>query len=200
MEIVNGFLLGISSGFNCLLSCTPYLVPFFLAEERDFKKNIIMVLKYLAGRLFAYIALAVISAIIGITLKEVKISEKIYSLFFIISSILLFLFVSGKNIHFFLFKKIKSVTSQLPFVVGFFNGLNFCPPLIIAFSIGITVGDIIKSILFFTFFFIGTSFYMLPFVFSGFLTKFESIKNAGKIAGFLVSIWFFLYGIILLFK
>lgn len=200
MEIVNGFLLGLSSGFNCLLSCSPYLVPFFLAEERNLKINALMVLKFLAGRLSAYIVLAIISAIIGIALKEIKVPEKIYSFFYVISSILLFLFISGKSIHFVLFTKIKFITNQLPFVVGFFNGLNFCPPLIVAFSLGITTGDIIKSTLFFTFFFIGTSFYVLPFIFSGFLTKVESVKNAGKIAGFLVAIWFFLYGIILLFN
>lgn len=200
MEIINGFLLGLSSGFNCLLVCAPYLVPFFLAEERNLKKNTVMVLKYLAGRLSAYIALAIISGTIGIALKEIKIPQKIYSFFFIISSILLFLFISGKSIHFVLFKNIKTVTNQLPFVVGFFNGLNFCPPLIVAFSLGVTTESVVKSILFFIFFFIGTSFYILPFIFSGFLTKVESVKNAGKIAGFLVSIWFFLYGIILLFN
>lgn len=201
MDLINGFLLGISSGINCIIACCPYLVPFFLSEKRSMRTNLFIVFEYLAGRMLAYIILGVISGIIGQAFNELKISGMIYSIFFILSSIMLFFYLLGVTFEFRPGGKIfNTVAERVPFVVGFFNGLNFCPPLIAAFSYGIAAKSIFNSIIFFILFFSGTSIYMLVFIFFGFLTSIENLRNAGRIAGFLVAGWFLIKGIFLLFK
>ncbi len=197
MDIINGFLLGLSAGINCLIICCPYLIPFFISEQRNINKNFRLIAEYLAGRLSAYLTIAFISSTLGLALSEFHFSDKIYSFFLILSSFLLFLYSFGLIFEFrFLNVKVKILTERLPFFTGFLNGFNFCPPLIAAFSYGVSSANIFKSILFFILFFSGTALYILPFIFSNFAAKVENLRNAGRIAGIFVSIWFFIQGIL----
>ncbi len=201
METINGFLLGLSAGINCLIICCPYLIPFFISEHRNTNKNFGLILEYLAGRLSAYLIIGIISSILGLTLNEFHLSSRIYSFFLILSSFILFLHSFGLTFELnFLNVNAKIVTDRIPFLTGFLNGFNFCPPLIAAFSYGVSSANILKSILFFIFFFFGTALYILPFIFLNFAAKVENLRNAGRIAGIFVSIWFFIQGIYLLFK
>ncbi len=201
MDTLNGFLLGISAGVNCFFMCCPYLFPFFIAQKRTIKKNLFLVIEYLSGRLSAYLIIGILSAALGIVVGEFKSASKIYSFLLIFSSLLLFMYNLGLIFEIkFLNIKAVMITNRIPFLTGFLNGFNFCPPLITAFSYGVAEGNIYKNILFFILFFLGSAIYILPFIFTDFLAKVENLKNAGRIAGVFVAVWFFIHGIYLLFK
>ena len=41
--LIEGFILGISTGTLCLVTCTPIYIPFLMSEDRKFGKNFIKV-------------------------------------------------------------------------------------------------------------------------------------------------------------
>jgi sulfite exporter TauE/SafE len=180
------------------------LVPFLIAEHRDTKGNFFIVMEYLSGRLIAYIIAGIIAGITGILIGNMKISGKIYGILIIITAFLMLLYSSGvifegiekanKYMNFF------KVSARIPFTAGLINGLNFCPPFMAAFSYTIALKTIFGSILYFLFFFAATSVYVVPFIFTGLITRFDRVRNAGRIAAILVSIWLLIYGIYLITK
>jgi sulfite exporter TauE/SafE len=203
-DLLNALLLGLSSGAGCLGVCAPFLVPFLMAEHRKVTGNFLIVIEYLAGRLLAYIAVGAAAGLAGKYAGQFQISSRIYGSLMIIAAVLMFFFSAG--IIFEGFKKAESffqsikISRRLPFAAGLVSGINFCPPMVAAFSYAATLKDVAAAVMYFAVFFIATSVYFLPFIFTSLVTKFERIRNAGKIAGVLVSAWFLAYGIYLLFK
>jgi len=203
-NIANALMLGFSSGGSCLGACTPFLLPFLIAKHRDLKGNLYIVLEYLSGRLIAYITAGLFAGIAGVLIGNMKISGKIYGGLTALAGILMLLYSIG--IMFEAIEKLNSymkffkAAARVPFAAGLINGLNFCPPFMAAFSYTISLKSIAGSLLYFIVFFAATSIYVLPFVFTGLVTKFEKVKNAGRIAGILVSIWFLAYGVYLFLK
>jgi len=64
--ILNGFLLGFSTGAFCLGSCLPILLPFILVEKKaHFYKNLLIVLKFSGGRLVASLMVGFIVGYLG---------------------------------------------------------------------------------------------------------------------------------------
>ena len=65
-----GFVLGLSTGFYCLTTCLPALVPYLLSEgDTLWRTNFGIFLEFLAGRFTAYFLFAVVSTLIGVTYK-----------------------------------------------------------------------------------------------------------------------------------
>ncbi|MCX8092597.1 MAG: sulfite exporter TauE/SafE family protein [Candidatus Goldbacteria bacterium] len=188
VDVLSGFLIGLSSGISCAGVCSPYLVPFLLSENRDIKQNFFIILEFLIGRLIAYLLMGLFSGFIGVTLNELIISPKIIGAVMFITGIMLFLYSIGITniikIHF-----IQNIFIRIPFGAGLVSGLNICPPFITAFTYAVSFKNIIISIIYFLFFFTGTSVYLIPFIFSGFISKYETARNVGKISGVLVGLF-----------
>jgi sulfite exporter TauE/SafE len=198
-DVVSGFFVGLSSGMSCLGICSPYLIPFLLAEERNVKQNFFVILEFLSGRLVAYFFIGLISGFAGVALSELSISEKIIGVLMVIAGIMLFLYSSGISnlikIH-----PLRKISIRVPFIAGLVSGLNVCPPFITAVTYAMSFHNVIVSITYFLFFFLGTAVYLIPFVFSGLISKFETARNAGRIAGILVAVFVIINGIVIFFK
>lgn len=192
--ILSGLLLGLSSGIACLGICSPYLVPFLLAEKRTVAQNGFIILEYLAGRLIAYIVTGALAGAAGQYISGFKISGRITGAFLIVTALLL-VFYSVSSAGFFEFRPAKNITSRVPFFAGVVNGFNICPPFVTASVYAVSLHSVIKGAGFFMLFFLGTSVYVLPLIFTGLVSRFERARNAGKIAGMLAGALILVEGI-----
>ncbi|HPD18817.1 MAG TPA: sulfite exporter TauE/SafE family protein [Candidatus Goldiibacteriota bacterium] len=198
-DVVSGFLVGLSSGMSCLGICSPYLIPFLLSEERNVKQNVFVILEFLSGRFVAYFFMGLISGIAGVALSELSISGKIIGALMAITGIMLFLYSSGITnlikIH-----PLRKISIRIPFSAGLVSGLNICPPFVTAVTYAMSFHNVIVSITYFLFFFLGTAVYLTPFAFSGLISRFETARNAGRISGILISVFVIINGILIFFK
>ena len=63
--LIEGFILGISTGTLCLVTCTPIYIPYLMSEDRKFGRNFIKVFEISAGRFFSYIAFGALAGFLG---------------------------------------------------------------------------------------------------------------------------------------
>lgn len=196
--LTEGFLLGISMGSYCAMSCAPFLFPYLLAsQKRTMTAKLILFTQFLAGRLVAYLLFAVILAWMGITLQHVF-TAKVQSVFLIIAACLMVIFSLSRSFPRFSFCSMithKYSEGGFPFITGFILGLNLCPPFLVGITKALSFQNIFLSVLFFVFLFAGSTIYLLPFpVLSGFLRS-ALFERLGRYLGFLVGGWFLLQGL-----
>jgi sulfite exporter TauE/SafE len=81
------------------------------------------------------------------------------------------------------------ILSAVPFVLGFLTGINPCPPFITGFVRLLEIASILKGIFYFTGFFVSTSLFILPAILPTPWIN-ARLKNIGRIALFLSSLWY----------
>lgn len=183
MKILEGFLLGLSSGTSCIMACYPIFLPYLFSKIEGFKENNIKFLFFTAGRFISYIIVGIILGLAGyFALKYIPPEFEVYlrRISFLIAGILLI--INGINLEFskskfclktrfFSNKKVSS------FLFGFLAGLNLCPPFLAAASrfFGLPKGSLIISMiyggLYFTMFFSGTTIFLIPLILVGIFKK-----------------------------
>lgn len=62
---MEGFLLGLSNGTTCLAHCAPVIVPYFLGEGNNTRRNILSLSGSLSGRLVGYLFFGIIAWLFG---------------------------------------------------------------------------------------------------------------------------------------
>jgi len=195
MVILQAFILGLSAGIFCLGYCYPVLGPVLLAkEQRAFKKNALAICLFLLGRFLAYVLFGLLIGIFGSYLKDIP-------FFFKVVIPALFIGLGGLLI-------LYGIIEQLPkwqlcqlfarymqdvklfLLLGFLTGISLCPSFLLALCYVLELGEIGKSVLFFIFFFLATSLYMLPFLFSGLISKFKNVRVVARICAIIAGCWF----------
>jgi sulfite exporter TauE/SafE len=202
---MNGFILGFANGTSCLIYCVPVLIPFLVGEGKTTLKNYIYLGEFLLGRLTGYILFAIAAWFAGrflVTITDYR--EVIYGSAYIILAGFLIIYslvktkkhaCSANYFRSFLNKIQKSESAYLPLITGFLLGLNLCPPFLIMFVEAADANSLFESIFSFFTFFLGTTIWIIPLPFVGFLSKIKKmgwLKPAGKIAAVLVGL-FYLY-------
>jgi len=152
-----------------------------------------MILKFIFGRFSGYVLFGAIFGYLG-----ERINNSTVNLILIISlmalSLLLIIYASG-------LLKQKSWCSgkffreKSPLLMGFFMGINICPPFLMSLAYVFTLHSAVKGIIYFIMFFLGTSIYFLPLVFLGFLGKMKEFRLIARISALIVGIVFLIYGI-----
>jgi sulfite exporter TauE/SafE len=196
---IQGILLGLSTGVSCIGYCSPLFIPYLLCEKIGFKTNVIKVVEFLSGRLVAYIIWGIAVGTFSNFFSSY--GKKISIVAILFSSFLLLAYGIMKNFPNLTFcKRLKNINlvNQFPFFLGISVGINICPPFIMAISYLLNVGKVKESVIFFIFFFLGTSVYMIPFIFINFLSKIYELQNIARVATIISGIWFLIYGISLL--
>jgi hypothetical protein len=84
---------------------------------------------------------------------------------------------------------------KLFLLLGFLAGINLCPPFLIALSYSLTLGTPWRGMLFFFFFYISTSVFILPFLFSSLISRFHAVRSAARITAVLAGLWFVYLGV-----
>lgn len=197
--ITKAFALGLSTGAFCMGFCAPVLMGLlFSRQDRQWTDNLKSIGLFLAGRLLAYLSFGIITFLIGeifgghqIFVNLLPIGETLIGLLMLIYSI---------NMNFphwsFCQKTLKwSEGEGTLFIAGIFTGMNLCPPFILAIGTAVQAGSLANSLLFFFIFFLTTSLYLLPFLFSGFISRSENIRSAARIVCGLTGGWYLLGGL-----
>jgi len=201
---IEAFLLGISTGAYCFSQCGLVFIPFALSENgTNIRTNNQIVLEFLFGRFAAYSLAGLIVGFLGQTFNNK------YSFFendsglriiigssYIILSVLLIVnaFYYNKKNETCRFTRFKKY-SHFPFVLGIFTGVNICPPFILAITKAFETQSIMMGFSFFIIFYIATSIFILPLIFSGFLKRMEAVKIVARITSVLAGIYLGIQGI-----
>jgi sulfite exporter TauE/SafE len=195
MYLLNGLLLGLSVGLFCLAYSLPFLGSYLVSEKRPARENFKVVLQFIGGRFIGYLLFGAFFGYLG-----EKIDHPTINLILIISLLVLSLFLVFYSLG--LLKsewgyalKITKHKSKFPVMMGFLMGVNICPPFLLSLTYVLTLASLWKGIIYFVMFFIGTSLYFLPITFLGFLNKMKEFRLMARLAGLIVGIGFFIYGL-----
>ena len=208
---MQGFLLGLASGATCLAYCAPVLVPFLLGEGNRIRQNWGILARFLIGRLGGYLLFALLAwATNRLLLEEAGLTQNASARSLVFGAI--YVLLAGLLLFYGLAKtptlcagSVQGVRAYLqrwpallPLGLGFLTGLNLCPPFLLAFTGAVSSGSLLKSLFFFTMFFLGTSLYMLPMPFLGAFSHVSSLRTIGKLAALLMAAYYLYSGVILL--
>jgi sulfite exporter TauE/SafE len=194
MLITQPLLAGLSVGAFCLTYCFPFMGVFFGAEERSPKKNLFILLEFLAGRLAGYLCFGLLVGYLGEKFDPRWLRRATDISFIVLSLVLLFYLlglVREKN----LCPTPKLLKARSPLVMGFFMGINLCPPFLLSVAYVFQQQSPIYGMFYFALFFLSSSVYFLPLLFVGFASKIQELRTVARLSGFLVAILFFVYGI-----
>jgi len=194
--LVQPFFLGISVGIFCFTYCVPFIAPYLVSEERKFGKNFKIILEFILGRLGGYILFGAIFGYLGERVNNQTVNLiLIFSL--IILSILLIFYALGflKPKGIFCSAKYVKFREKSPILMGFLMGINICPPFLMSLAYVFTLHSVLRGMIYFLMFFLGTTIYFLPVTFLGFLGKMKEFRLIARIAGLVVGFAFLVYGI-----
>lgn len=192
MNLINGLLLGLSTGVFCFSYCAPIFLP-QLISEKDKYKGWSVFLKFNLGRLLAY---AIFGAVFGWLGSQVhaQFLQNFTRPIMIVLSILLILYGLGLTLP-----KLRWCAwikkAQLPFISGFLLGINICPPFLLALTYNFQQAGVISGIIFFIMFFIGTTIYLIPLTFFGILSKTKWIRQSARLAAIIIGFVFLIQNI-----
>ena len=197
--MTESFILGLSSGSACLVTCGMVMFPYLMAGSAGVKRVVADVSIFLLVRLAVYLILATLIWYLGqriITSPILKtwISGSLYILF----AIMLIWYSIGRNRY----KEcpagiISEVENKrmIPVVLGVVNSLGFCPALLLMLTRSSGEDSILKCWMVFLAFFAGSSLWFLPLPLTGKLRKKDIIRTVGVFATALAGIIFIIKGI-----
>lgn len=190
-------VLGLSTGLFCVGFCVPLLGPIMLAREtRTVRQSAASIGLFLAGRLVAYLLFGLVFGSLGGVLTR----------FWSIRSVLLPVVYGALGILMILYGIVQSFP-HLGFcraidprirsrwyllLVGFLAGINICPPFLLAVTTAMDLGGALPGMLFFLVFFVATSLYLIPLIFSGLISRFSEVRFAARLAA-IVAGGYFIY-------
>jgi len=192
--LIEGFLLGLSTGTICLATCAPIYLPYLVSEDRSLKKSFLKVMEISGGRFFAYLMFGAAAGWLGSVMPNQQ-----RTLFTGISFILISIFLVLNVVRTQKAAKCCKVPAwskftSSAFVLGIVTGVNFCPSFLIALTKSLDLGGVIGGTLLFMGFFVGTTIFLLPLAFGGMLTAIGKVKIAARYASILIAIWFIWQG------
>jgi sulfite exporter TauE/SafE len=207
MHFPEGFMLGLSTGTVCLAYCGPVLMPYLLGEGKSVAANFQSVSVFLAGRLFAYLIIGLITGWIGEQVQPVTGNVVFFGAVFMALSVLMI------GYGFYRFRDIclghsntrlprgfvRNWPALLPFTGGFATGMNLCPPFLLAVTGSLAGNSMRNSVLFFILFFAGTAIYFLPLPFLGFFRRKQVLRVIGKFAAIIAGIFYLYKGSLMLY-
>ncbi len=195
--ILQALALGFSAGSFCLGFCLPVALPIlFGTKTSGVRTSAIRLITFLSGRLCAYLLIGIIAGSLGATLTHsLFLRIRLLPLLYILLALLLIIYgiteinpLARLAPCRFIQPAINSIWFLFP--LGFLAGISPCPPFLLAITRVIDIAGIINGVLFFLFFFLATSLYLLPLLLAGFLTRFSLIRTAARILAILTGLYF----------
>ena len=195
MVFVEGLTLGIANNLFCVGTCVPALLPIMLGLK---EKPVYPVLKFMAGRLIAYVFFAAVSGAAGIYF-EGRINPRIFSVFVVLLALSMIIFALA-DIRLKLCPAALAgfITNNIPFYTGIVMGLNICPPFLLGLSKTLALGSVLFSVVFFLGFYLGSSVWLILFLFMDKLPNSKYFGIAGRIIAAVVGLWYLKQGTMML--
>lgn len=192
--VMQPLLAGLSVGAFCLTYCFPFMGVFFGAEERSPRKNLFILLEFLTGRLMGYLCFGLLVGYLGEKFDP-RWLRRAMDISFIVLSLVLFFYLLGLVREKNLCPVPKLFKGRSPWVMGFFMGINLCPPFLLSVAYVFQQRSPLFGMFYFAIFFVASSVYFLPLLFVGLASKVQELRTVARISGFLVAALFFIYGI-----
>ena len=208
--------LGLASGPACLAACGPVLVPSLLAGQSGILPNLRTVAVFLCTRLLGYLLFALLAWQVG-TLASLLVEPHpnlVGGLYVLMAGVLAWYAWAAKRNCVGMCSTSNLVTigdsgaaqktgdtiKGMPgaAMLGFLTGLNFCPPFVVAGIRAAELGSLPGALLFFTFFFAGTSIWFVPFAGLGCVARNEALVTVARMTMGLVALYYFSLGIYML--
>lgn len=193
--VLEGVLLGLSTGLFCLVSCAPALVPFILGENRQLRGTAGALAGIALGRFCAYL---LVGALVGVTASALQgpLLTTVSAIAMISLAIILIAFSFRSSALPLCLCTLKRLPAAgMPVAVGFLTGISPCPPFLLAISRGAALGSVVSGILLFAGFFAGTSVYLLLFLPLGCAGRWEQVRTVGRIAAVIAGGFYLIMGI-----
>ena len=197
--MVDSFILGLSVGSTCLLTCGMVIFPYFMSGAAGTRRIIADLSVFLLTRLAVYFVLATVAWHFGrmfFTSRcfTIYLSGTLYILF---SGMLIWYSISKSRKPDCPAKFVATVNNRklVPIVLGIVNSLGFCPALMLVLTKSATQGTIIQSWLSFLGFFVGSSLFFVPLPLAGMLRKKKVFETIGIMATGIAGLIFMIKGI-----
>ncbi|HEX2969999.1 MAG TPA: sulfite exporter TauE/SafE family protein [Bacteroidales bacterium] len=201
--MTESFILGLSTGSACLITCGIVMFPYMMAGSAGIKMIIYDILVFLLGRLLIYFMFATITWYMGrmILTASPFISSVTGFLYIAFAILLLFYSLSKKktkNCPVYTVSKLEK-SRVVPLFAGILNSIGFCPALLILITKGVTDNSTLAhTYLSFIAFFAGSSLWFLPLPLAGKVRKRQVISTIGILATGLAGLIFIVKGITIL--
>ncbi|MBL7053642.1 sulfite exporter TauE/SafE family protein [Patescibacteria group bacterium] len=194
--IIAPLLLGLSTGIYCFVYCIPFIAPVMISEKRGKQQDIKTLTHFILGRLIGYILFGAVFGYLGESINNDNLNI-ILNIALVLMSLILILHAFGllRSTKSSFCANIKKHNKKFPLLMGFFMGINVCPPFLMSLAYIFTLNSALKGIIYFLMFFVGTTLYFIPLVLLGLLNKMKEFQLVGKISGLIVGCLFLFYGI-----
>ncbi len=200
--MAESFILGLSSGSACLVTCGMVMFPYLMAESAGIRRIAADLSVFLLTRFLIYFILATLAYYFGQVIFSSRIVRSyLPGILYMAFAVMLVWYSLGRNRKKECPARIVTTVDNnklVPFLLGIVNSLGFCPALLIILTSGAVQDSLLNSYLSFLAFFAGTSLWFLPLPFAGTLRKKQIIQTVGILATGLAGIIFFIKGTITL--
>jgi sulfite exporter TauE/SafE len=193
--LIEGFVLGYSTGSVCLVTCTPIYLPYLLTEDRKLSKSLFKITEISLGRFFSYLTFGAVAGYAGSNIATFNRQIFTSIAYILLSFYLIFSAYRTHRVHKKCYVPKALKFTKNAFVLGVLTGINFCPSFLIALSKAINLGGAFSGMFLFLGFFFGTTLFLIPLAFANLLTKIKGMKSIAQIASLLIAGWFIWQGI-----
>jgi Cytochrome C biogenesis protein transmembrane region len=197
--MADSFILGLSSGSACVVTCGMVMFPYLMSGSAGTRKITTDLSLFLLTRLIVYLLLATLVFYCGQALFSNRVIRNILpGLLYMAFAVMLVLYSMDKTRNPTCPAKfVKAVNNRrlIPVFLGIVNSIGFCPALFIILTKSATEGTLVQSYLAFLAFFVGSSLWFLPLPLAGKIKKLQVLKTIGLLATGLAGIIFMIKGI-----
>lgn len=200
--MADSFILGISSGSACLVTCGMVMFPYLMSGSAGVKKIAVDITFFMIARLLIYSLLATLAWVFGKAIFTYPVIRIVVPgiLYIVFAVMLVWYSISSNRIKECPARFAAAVNNKklIPIFLGVVNSLGFCPALFIMLTKGATQNTMAQSIMAFLAFFIGSSLWFLPLPLAGKIRKKKIIETVGILATGLAGTIFLIKGITIL--
>jgi hypothetical protein len=197
--MLDSFILGVSSGSTCLLTCGIVIFPYLMSGTAGTRKIITDLSFFLLARFFVYFILATLAWYFGRVIFTAPVFRNYISgiLYMLFSGMLVWYAVSRSRKPDCPARIVETVNNRklIPVLLGVVNSLGFCPALMLILTKSATQGTIVQSYLAFLGFFAGSALYFIPVPLAGKIKKKRVFETVGILATGLAGIIFMIKGL-----
>jgi sulfite exporter TauE/SafE len=197
--VTDSFILGLSTGSACLMTCGMVMFPYLMSGSAGVRRITADLSMFLLSRLIVYLILAVASWYFGKALFVNQVVKSIVPgiLYIVFAGMLIWYAVDRNRQKDCPAKFVTTVNNRrlIPIFLGVVNSLGFCPALFLILTKGASEASLAKSFAAFLAFFIGSSLWFLPLPLAGKIKRKKVLETVGILATGLAGIIFIIKGI-----
>ena len=197
--MTDSFILGLSTGSSCLLTCGLVMFPYFMSGSAGVRKMVGDISLFLLTRLILYFILATIAFLFGkALLNSNNLKNLVPGFLYIIFALMLVFYSVRRNRE---KRCIAGVSLKIkdqrlvPVMLGIVNTLGFCPALFLLLTEGASQQTITASWAGVLAFFAGSSLWFLPVPLAGKIRKREILETIGILATGLAGVIYLIKGL-----